>query len=279
VSPVLCGSCQLHGDVFPFDLADPDNVGNCVVDIDDLLVILAAFAASPNHCASAGGPFPDAVNLFPCGQACPDGVVDIDDVVAELGAFAGNFVCPHPCPANPCASGGSPSPPGGPGPGPMAPLPPPSTTENVIFLVANPSTISRGELVSVDALVILGFTQDFRAYQVAVDVTGGTTGTLDQDSLSIDTTRGDFVFSAIPPGDVVIALDESGGRLASALYSGGVVGVSNEYLGTFTFRASPDAGGTFTISVRLADTLLRDSARAAVALQDTISAQVTVEVP
>ncbi len=80
--------CLLFGDV---------NGSGGVPDIDDLLVELGAFAASPNHCASGGGAFPDAVNLFPCGEPCEMGVVDIDDVVSELGAFAGNYDCPHPC--------------------------------------------------------------------------------------------------------------------------------------------------------------------------------------
>ena len=92
--------CQLLGDVFPFDPQGPDGspVGNCLVDIDDLLVELGAFAVSPNHCKSAGGAFPDTTNLFPCGEPCAAGVVDIDDVVAMLGAFGDDFACPHPCP-------------------------------------------------------------------------------------------------------------------------------------------------------------------------------------
>ena len=52
---------------------------------------------SPDATKSCGGPWPDEVNLFPCGTAFPDCVVDIDDVVAELGAFAGNYACPHVC--------------------------------------------------------------------------------------------------------------------------------------------------------------------------------------
>ncbi len=101
----------MNGDVFPFDSGDPaaSPVGNCVVDIDDLLVMLGAFAVSDpvnhTHCASQGGPFPDAVNLFPCGQPCADGVVDIDDVVAMLGAFAGNFQCSHLCSPGACCLG------------------------------------------------------------------------------------------------------------------------------------------------------------------------------
>ena len=94
------GACQLWGDVFPFDIGDPDGfpVGNCVVDIGDLLVVLGAFAESPAHCPT----FPDDVNLFPCSQACADGVVDIDDVLVVLLAFAGAFSCPHACEPGAC---------------------------------------------------------------------------------------------------------------------------------------------------------------------------------
>ncbi len=115
VTPVGCGQCQLYGDVFPFDPGNPnqdssgDNVGNCLVDIDDLLVELGAFAASDplnhTHCASQGGPFPDAVNIFPPGEACDaaGATVDIDDVVAELGAFAGTYAGPHLCSPGACS--------------------------------------------------------------------------------------------------------------------------------------------------------------------------------
>ena len=101
-APLLCGNCKLHGDVFPFDEGDPDsNPGNCVVDIDDLIVILAAFAVSPDPCPD----LPDTVNLFPCGQACEDGVADIDEVTSILSAFAGNYDCPHQCYPGACCFG------------------------------------------------------------------------------------------------------------------------------------------------------------------------------
>ncbi len=95
--PVGCGACQLFGDVFPFTAASgrTTGVGNCVVDIDDLLVTLGAFAISPFATKDTGGPFPNEVDLFPCGGL--DGVVDIDDIVAILGAFGGDYACPHVC--------------------------------------------------------------------------------------------------------------------------------------------------------------------------------------
>lgn len=80
-----CDACQLHGDVFP------GGQGNCVVDIDDILYLLAAFA-SPDPCTQ----FPGS-NIVPCDQPCEEGVVDIDDLLSVLQAFAGVYSCPHPC--------------------------------------------------------------------------------------------------------------------------------------------------------------------------------------
>lgn len=100
-----CTHCQLHADVFPFTLGDANNnpVGNCVVDIDDILTILSSFSAA----SQCGPDFPDTVNMFPCGQACPDGVVDIDDILSTLAAFSGTYGCPHPCPGGACCFGDS----------------------------------------------------------------------------------------------------------------------------------------------------------------------------
>jgi len=328
----LCGSCQLHGDVFPFDQTtggnpnqDPngDNVGNCRVDLDDLLIILGAFAISPDYCPDLGGPFPDATNLFPCGEeGCVDWMVDIDDLVTELAAFAGNFPCPHPCFPGACcltdgtcrdgaagsphfcaggmshsdclclggtylgnetdcvANGGScssgaavPACAGGPGPGPMAPLPPPSMP-TAINLVADPGTIAPGGSATVESFVVDA--SDLGAYQVALGVTGGTTGTLDLEVLAVDTMRGDYVFTALSS---VTATDQDGVRLGGALYSGGVnVGVQ-KYLGTFTFRASSDASGTFTVDFRAAETLLRDSNRGTITWQSLGAVQISIQEP
>jgi hypothetical protein len=95
-----CGNCTRHADVFPFDEGDEDNLqltGNCVVDLDDILTVLAAFSA-PDPCDG----FPDLVNMFPCGQACPDGTVDLDDILSTLRAFSGDFDCDDPCPHGAC---------------------------------------------------------------------------------------------------------------------------------------------------------------------------------
>jgi hypothetical protein len=102
--PAGCGACRLHADVFPFSggAADDNPVGNCVVDLDDILTILAAFAAE-NQC---GPDFPGTVNMFPCDQVCAEGVVDLDDILSTLAAFSGTFACDHPCPGGACCFGG-----------------------------------------------------------------------------------------------------------------------------------------------------------------------------
>jgi hypothetical protein len=87
-----CGGCRLYGDVAP---------PFCVVDIDDVLAGLAAFA-DPDPCVN----FPD-FDIAPCGGNCAGGgSVDIDEVLAILGGFAGNFACDHPCPPGPCCIAG-----------------------------------------------------------------------------------------------------------------------------------------------------------------------------
>ncbi|MEK6677094.1 MAG: PQQ-dependent sugar dehydrogenase [Planctomycetota bacterium] len=57
-----------------------------LVDLDDLLCLLNEFL-QPGSCSQS--------DIFPCGG---NGVLDLDDVVAFLEAFANNPLCPSPCP-------------------------------------------------------------------------------------------------------------------------------------------------------------------------------------
>ena len=50
---------------------------------------------------------------------------------------------------------------------------------------------------------------------MAVNVTGGTTGTLDLDGLNVDVQHSDFVFAALSLSDYVTAGDSTGVRLAA----------------------------------------------------------------
>ncbi len=132
---------------------------------------------------------------------------------------------------------------------PSAPAGPLLTT------VASEATIAPGSAVTVT--VFLSGVADLRGLQVALDVTGGMSGALEQESMSIAVDRPDYVFGSRP---AVTSTDPVSGRLLSALYSGGVAVTETAYVGTYVFRASPDARGTFIVNVRTNhETLLRDS--------------------
>jgi hypothetical protein len=53
------------------------------------------------------------------------------------------------------------------------------------------------------------------------------------------------------------------GRVAAALGSGGVTPAVEKYVGAVSFRATSLGGGSMTVSLRLVDTQLRDSANQA----------------
>jgi len=60
--------------------------GSGVVDVDDMIIMLIAFAAPPSYHA----------DLFPCDT---NNIVDIDDILSVLAAFSGGgYPCPAPCP-------------------------------------------------------------------------------------------------------------------------------------------------------------------------------------
>ncbi len=76
--------CQRHVDVFP--VGPPQ--GDCVVDKDDILYMLLAYA-DDDPCANFPG-----TDLLPCESPCSR--VDIDDIITALRAFAGINDCPDP---------------------------------------------------------------------------------------------------------------------------------------------------------------------------------------
>ena len=108
---------------------------------------------------------------------------------------------------------------------------------------------------------------DLAGYEVGVDASGGTSGTLTVEDIYIDDQRPDYVFSGLSPYN---AFDVAGARFMSALDEGGVDSSVEVYLGTFVFRASQDASGAFTVSLRPDEgTIAVDS------LSDEITVQIT----
>lgn len=87
---------------------------------------------------------------------------------------------------------------------------------------------------------------ELRTFQVKLEATGGTAGTLSMTDVRIDESRPDFVFLG---NDAVKAADQGGSRVGGTLYSGTVAVAAPKYVGTWKFRPSADAAGTFNINV------------------------------
>jgi hypothetical protein len=87
---------------------------------------------------------------------------------------------------------------------------------------------------------------NLRSYQIGLVTSGGLGGELVREDVEIEASRADFVFSEL---DAISAADKVGGRLAGVLVDGSVDKATPAYLGTYAFRPSPDATGTFEVTV------------------------------
>ncbi len=85
-----------------------------------------------------------------------------------------------------------------------------------------------------------------RTYQIGLITSGGLGGELVRESVEIDSARADFVFSEL---EAISAADQVGGRAVGLLVDGTVDKATPAYLGTYSFRPSPDATGTFQVAI------------------------------
>ncbi len=115
----------------------------------------------------------------------------------------------------------------------------------VVTVVPQQAVVSPGGMVTVD--VYISNVQSLRTYQFALSVTNGDTGSLTRDHGVVDLANADFVFDG--RGQVIQAVDEVNGRFGAVLFQGGADAPTRKYLGSYTYQVSPDASGTFTISV------------------------------
>ncbi len=106
------------------------------------------------------------------------------------------------------------------------------------------TAVAPGELVTVE--VMLSSASDVRTYQATVFAEGGDSGSLMLEDVKVQTQRPDYVFLG---EQKLEAADKRGGRIGAVLFDGGV-DVTEGNLGTFYFRASTDAAGTFSIVIR-----------------------------
>ncbi len=123
---------------------------------------------------------------------------------------------------------------------------PPSGDPTVFTIVADTEFIDPGYPVNVD--VFIGPTGDLGAYEVALEVTGGTSGELRLKSITIDEERPDYVFAG--QSDITSVLDKRGARAGGSLAGEGVEVVATGYLATFTYQPSGGANGVFNIAVK-----------------------------
>ena len=104
-----------------------------------------------------------------------------------------------------------------------------------------------GQDQAVNVNVYVDAADDLGAYEVSLEVAGGDAGSLELEDVLIDTNHEDYVFGT---ASVTKAVSLSGHKLGATLMDGGVVVAEPAYLGTFSYRASPDARGVFSVAVR-----------------------------
>ena len=104
----------------------------------------------------------------------------------------------------------------------------------------------------------VGNVANLGTYKFHIASSGGAAGTLAFENIVIDVTRKDYVFNGLR---ALPAVDKKGVRAGAVVMGGASRDVTKpEYIGTATFRASPDATGTFQVNiVGNNKTFLRDS--------------------
>lgn len=118
----------------------------------------------------------------------------------------------------------------------------PTSPTNAAFVV-KPMGQSNGEYVFE---VYAQNVPSLRTYQVKLEATGGSAGSMAMTDVRIDEARQDYIFAG---NDAIKAADHGGSRLGGTLFSGTVDITAPVYLGTWKFRPSADAAGTFNINV------------------------------
>ncbi len=127
----------------------------------------------------------------------------------------------------------------------VRPAPTPNPVSAMMTLVPGEP---EGDLYTVDVFA-QGIT-GLRSYQVGLVVEGGSSGELVREEVVIDKQRPDYIFADLA---VIDAADQLGGRAAGILEDGIHDQVEPAYLATFTFRATPDASGTFQVRIETSE--------------------------
>ncbi len=213
---------------------------------------------SPNALnVDAGGPF---------GDCNPDGVCDGNDAFHALGAFEGSSACSCPLDG---------------GPAPDFDTEPVITGSTAIDMVANRTRVMPNGLVEVDLFFDRALT-NVRGYQLHLDITGGTRGSLELIDIAVDSEAKDF---ALRGADVWKAFNVETRQLVVGMDTQGVDTPRGGHLATLTFQASADAAGSFVVDLlhdeadRSHRTFLFGPHESKIELSEVTSATVTVGRP
>jgi hypothetical protein len=113
-----------------------------------------------------------------------------------------------------------------------------------IAVVPKARVLEPGDSTTLD--VYVSGVADLRTYQVTLTITGGSSGDVTIEDLSIDTGRSDFVFF---DRYQIEAVDRTIGRIGALLFAGGADATDASYVGTYTVLASDEASGVFHIGL------------------------------
>jgi hypothetical protein len=175
---------------------------------------------------------PSALNVDAASMRQPcvaDGVCDGNDAFAALNCFSNMTTCS-------CN-----------GPAPAHAAPPTPLGRTTLAARAAAPRVRPGETVSVDVYLEDGL-DDLRGYQLHVHPAGGESGRLELVDIAV---RPEMAppFAGLGAWE---AFNVNVGQMVAGLDAAGVPAAAGSYLATFTFRASKDAAGAFSIEI-LAD--------------------------
>jgi hypothetical protein len=230
--------------------------GGCPPDVtadgNDRFHALNCFA-NTNTAGNTGYPCepnpPQAFNVDAGGQfgSClPDGVCDGNDAFAALNAFSGTSTCSCPL--------------GGPAPNHDPTVAPLIGGRARLVLQASSGRVHPGEVVHVEVYLDDPL-PDLRGYQLHLSATGGTRGRLDlvdigiakrgvlDDTAASDRTDADFTDRSRGMAPFWSAFNQEIGQMVVGLDGPGLSVSAGSYLATFTYRASEDAQGRFTVEL------------------------------
>ena len=125
-----------------------------------------------------------------------------------------------------------------------AAAPPPAGDPTLFTIIPDAEFIDQ-EPVSVE--VFVDSVNDLGAYEVTLEVSGGSTGQLQLASITVEEQRQDFAFSGLA---VYKAINLSEGRVSVVLTSGAEDVTGPAYLATFVYQPVGGAYGAFNIAVK-----------------------------